>query len=107
MANRNRAYYRKMRIKHINRQKRINKSYGWYWYYKYDGMYSKGKIHCSCGLCSAKTRNKGYKRRHVRGNYAPNINYKPSDLKIVKAMEQEEKEWKDGTLEQDFRDEKI
>ena len=89
MANRNRAYYRKMRAKHINRKKRV----GWYWHYKYDGMYSKGKIHCSCGMCSAKTRNKKYKRRHVHGNYAPNINYKHSDLQKIQSMDDKEKDW--------------
>lgn len=103
MANRNRAYYRKMRIKHINRKKRINRDYGWYWHYEHDGMYSKGKIHCSCGWCSPKTRNKGYKRRHVYGNYFPSINYKPSDLRKVEAMDYAEKDWNEGSLEQGCR----
>lgn len=26
-----------------------------YWFYKHEGQYRKGKIHCSCPMCSAKT----------------------------------------------------
>lgn len=58
---------------------------------KYRGELNKGKIHCSCHLCSAKTRNKG-KRRHLYGNYAPNLNYKISDLKKIQSMNFKEKE---------------
>lgn len=29
--------------------------------YKFDGQYIKGKIHCSCPLCAAKTGKNGYK----------------------------------------------
>lgn len=48
---RNRAYLRSVRYKNIRRKKRISKSvYGLDWY-KHDGQYSKGKIHCGCGLC--------------------------------------------------------
>lgn len=48
---RNRAYFRNMRRKSIQRKKRISNSvYGFDWY-KHDGQYSKGKIHCGCGLC--------------------------------------------------------
>lgn len=56
------------------------------------GMLNKNKIHCSCGMCSTKTRNKSPKRRTVHANYAPNINYKYSDLKKIECMEQKEKE---------------
>jgi len=61
--NRDRGYYRKERIKHIQRKKRICDEV---WndgdtYFKFDGQYSKGKIHCSCSLCAAKTRVNGYK----------------------------------------------
>lgn len=55
MANHNRAYYRRMRAKHIRRKKRIVNAYHGYWYYPFDGMYSKGKIHCSCIMCRNKT----------------------------------------------------
>ncbi len=58
------AYTREMRNKHIARKKRICRAiYGGsshklnesptpgFWY-KVDGRYSKGKIHCSCKMCT-------------------------------------------------------
>ena len=47
------AYKREMRNKVIARKKRIDRAVhagveGWY---KYDGQYSKGKIHCGCIIC--------------------------------------------------------
>lgn len=59
---RGKGYTRKMRAKHIKRKKNIvlhvspwmqslNNGNGWY---PHDGQYSKGKIHCSCPLCSIK-----------------------------------------------------
>ena len=45
-------------------------------YYDNLHQYSKNKIHCSCLLCSSKTKNKGPKRRKA---YAPSVNYKVSD----------------------------
>ena len=48
---RTRAERRELRNKHIRRKKNIcTKAYGWDWY-KHDGQYSKGKIHCSCKMC--------------------------------------------------------
>ena len=45
------GYRRYVRNKTILRKKRISNSvYGLDWY-KHDGQYSKGKIHCGCGLC--------------------------------------------------------
>ena len=44
---RDRGYYREMREKHIKRKKKMSAHY---WHYKYDGQYSKGKIHCSCEM---------------------------------------------------------
>ena len=57
------AYTRKMRAKHIKRKKDIiHKVYPWLGeWYKHDGQYSKGKIHCSCPLCSYKA----YIGKHV------------------------------------------
>ena len=52
-------------------------------------QYSKNKIHCSCPMCSAKTRNKG-RRRVLHANYSPSINYKMTDLKRVQSMKDEE-----------------
>ena len=45
------AYRRYVRNKVIQRKKRISRAiYGLDWY-KCDGKYSKGKIHCGCELC--------------------------------------------------------
>ena len=55
-------------------------------YYNNLHQYSKNKIHCSCPLCSAKTRNKG-KRRYKSGNYMRHLNYKISELKRQIAMD--------------------
>ena len=63
-----------------------------YWIVKARGQLNKGKIHCSCGMCMAKTRNKG-KKRHVHGNYAPAINYKISDSRRVQQMDWDESHW--------------
>ena len=44
-------YRRYVRNKTISRKKHISNSvYGFDWYH-HDGQYSKGKIHCGCGLC--------------------------------------------------------
>lgn len=55
---RTRAFTRKMRAKHITRKKNIVSHWHWWGdnpsYYPHDGMYSKGKIHCSCKLCKSK-----------------------------------------------------
>ena len=74
----NKAYARKMRWKHIQRKKKIaEKLYG-HGYYKCDGKYDKGKVHCSCPMCSRKTNNKG-KNRLKHGNYYPSKDWKQSD----------------------------
>ena len=64
---RTRDYHRKMRAKHIKRKKNIVSHYAafrvfdGFTYYKHDGMFSKGKIHCSCPLC----KEKAYYGKHV------------------------------------------
>ena len=54
-----------MRAKHIKRKKAITSHYGdrrfAYSYYPHDGMFSKGKIHCSCRMC----RGKDFFGRHI------------------------------------------
>lgn len=47
-------------------------------------QYSKNKIHCSCPICSAKTRNKGHRRKAK--NYAPSINYSRMDKRRYDSM---------------------
>ena len=64
MNKRSRDYYRKMRAKHIKRKKKIVSNWRWWGqvpYYKHDGMFSKGKIHCSCPLC----KDKAYYGKHI------------------------------------------
>lgn len=89
MTTHNRGYYREQRNKHIRRKKRIIHMLNDYWHFEYEGVLSKGKIHCSCGMCMGKTRNKNYSRRHIHGNYAPSINYKPSDLRKIQSMNEQ------------------
>ena len=59
----------------------------------YDNLhqYSKNKIHCSCPMCSAKTRNKGHRRK--RKNYAPAINYTMADLRQMMRMAASEEDY--------------
>ena len=50
-------------------------------YYNNLHQYSKNKIHCSCPICSTKTRNKGHRRYKTKaGNFCRSINYGKSDL---------------------------
>lgn len=85
---------RKLSFQKAIRKKRIIDRYSWskdYPYYDNLHQYSKNKIHCSCPMCSQKTRNKG-KRRNKCNNYSRQISYKPSDLKKVISMDQDENE---------------
>ena len=79
---RDRGYFREMREKHIKRKKKISKHYCWH--YKFDGQYSKGKIHCSCPMCRNKTGG---------GAWTPEPNWKHSDAVTIKAMDQEMREY--------------
>ena len=49
---RSRAYTREVRNKAIARKKKINGYHHDMGWYKFDGMYSKGKVHCSCVMCA-------------------------------------------------------
>jgi len=54
------AYWRRFqRQRHILRKKRIARALYGRDYYEYNGMYDKGKIHCSCWMCSSKRRHHG------------------------------------------------
>ena len=106
---RKRAWRRYKNYAKAMRKRKIDMSSNW-WFKKYnndpftfwiDGyrcgwydnlhQYSKNKIHCSCPMCSAKTRNKG-KRRHNKP-YAPSINYSMMDKRRQMAMDEDEKEF--------------
>lgn len=60
----------------------------------YDNLhqYSKNKIHCSCPMCSRKSRNKGKHRKHADG-YKGILNYKHSDKKRINAMDQDRQDF--------------
>ena len=61
--NRSRDYYRHHRERAIQRKKGIARRY---WHYNHDGQYSKGKIHCSCRMCSSKTNTDGWAMSDMR-----------------------------------------
>lgn len=75
-------------------KQRLDHKLSWNGYYFYNNLhqYSKNKIHCSCSMCSEKTRNKGH-RRWKAGNYSRSINYKISDLRRWLMMNDQEKEF--------------
>ena len=90
------AYYREMAWRNAIRKRRIARkvypSESGLEYYPNLHQFSKNKIHCSCPLCSAKTRNKGKRRKNVHG-FSPSINYKISDLKKIQRLEFSEKDF--------------
>ena len=91
---RGKAFTRNERNKHIAHRKNIAEHIYGFAYYPDDGRYNKGKVHCSCWMCSrfSKTNNKG-KHRLLPGNYAPSINWSPSDTVKLNSMEDDLKEW--------------
>lgn len=94
MSNRTRDYTRKMMFKKAIRKKRLAETHSWnrdFPWYNNLHEYSKNKIHCSCPMCSEKTRNKG--RRAKGPIWAKSINYKHSDLVKQLRMDSSEKEF--------------
>lgn len=71
--------------------------YGWE-YYDNLHQYSKNKIHCSCPMCSAKTKNKGTHK--IRQVYAPVRNYTKSDLLKIEKLNAQLKEYLRGELDE-------
>lgn len=90
MENRGRAYNRDVSRRKALRKKRISDNF-WphaaeYPYYDNLHQYSKNKIHCSCPMCSQKSKNKG---RRARKNYNPTHNFKASDVRKFEKMDNE------------------
>ncbi|NGP46238.1 hypothetical protein G4V62_15225 [Bacillaceae bacterium SIJ1] len=56
-TNRPRAYYQHHRWRVMKRKSKLVRQLQWH--VKYAGMLSKGKIHCSCWMCSQKTKKDG------------------------------------------------
>ena len=88
MFNTDRGLRRKRDFVHAIRKMAKCDKFPWY-----DNLhqYSKNKIHCSCPMCSPKTRNKGNRRHGARG-WEHSINYKISDLRKHKDMDYQEEE---------------
>ena len=95
MKNRSKEYNRHKSLVKAKRKQKISRSIysSAFWsgdYYNNLHQYSKNKIHCSCGLCSAKTRNKSESRRKIPRNYAPNYNPSIKDKKSLERLDYEE-----------------
>ena len=88
------AYNRDVSIRKALRKKRLAREIYHSWknfeweYYDNLHQFSKNKIHCSCPICSTKTRNKGH-RRYRKGCYHRAINYKRNDLVRMIKMDQD------------------
>lgn len=87
-----RAYLRAKSWSHAIRKRKLDKEITPYSNGEelYDNLhqYSKNKIHCSCAMCVAKTKNKGH-RRTKSGNYAPSINWAISDKRQIERLKEE------------------
>lgn len=92
MKNSSRGYNRDVSIRKALRKRRISRQVYWDDVDYYDNLhqYSKNKIHCSCPLCSQKTKNKGKRKK---GNYNRTLNYKASDYKKIERLENEREEY--------------
>lgn len=82
---RNRAWRRKKNFSKGRRKKNIVRAVCKNWQFKYDGQYIKGKIHCSCPLCSCKTNN--------NGRWGVAMNWKHSDAQKIMSMDSQIKEF--------------
>ncbi|MFJ7935800.1 hypothetical protein [Sporosarcina sp. NPDC096371] len=61
--NRSRSYYRHHRNRVIQRKLKIARRLGWH--VQDIGRFAKGKVHCSCWMCSQKTKRDGYPHSQV------------------------------------------
>ena len=108
---RNRAWRRKKDFYKAIRKRKIDLDCTWWFevpadfmnfnvsggFYKNLHQYSKNKVHCSCPMCSAKTKNKGNSRlKHA--NYSPSINYKPSEKRKIDSMNYEIENYEDDFI---------
>ena len=90
MKSNSHAYNRDVSRRKALRRKRISK--------EVDGItypalhcYSKNKIHCSCPMCSAKSKNRGARRKRS-WNWEPTYNWKISDWRKIEAMNADKEE---------------
>jgi hypothetical protein len=82
---RTRAERRKNNWNKANHKKHLAENIHCGKWYRHINQYSKGKIHCSCPLCSPKTNN--------RGRYGSAMNYKHSDQQKIDALDNQVKEF--------------
>ncbi|MEK4487222.1 hypothetical protein MHH81_16975 [Psychrobacillus sp. FSL H8-0484] len=61
--NRSRSYYRHHRKRVIQRKVKIANQYEWN--VRYAGQFAKGKVHCSCSMCSRKTKRDGFTHSQI------------------------------------------
>lgn len=93
---------RRLSILKALRKRRIDSYSNWYsaergyGYYNNLHQYSKNKIHCSCPMCSAKTKNKGHRKKNW---WAPPHNYKISDVRKINRLEYQDGEETTNVLE--------
>ena len=84
-----RAYNRDVSKRKALRKRRITQEVYWggkdHPYYDNLHQFSKNKIHCSCPMCSVKSKNKG-KRREKAWNY-PTYNWKIADRRRFERMD--------------------
>ena len=90
MKERTRAERRKKDFAKAIRKKKITEEVYWggkeYPYYDNLHQYSKNKIHCSCPICSCKTKNKGRTKAPWTKSYNPSI----SDMRKIEKMDYED-----------------
>lgn len=92
MAERTRAERRHNNVKKALRKRNLAKEIyydmpGWEWFNNLH-QYSKNKIHCSCGMCTSKTKNKT--KRHVHANYDPSYNPSIHDRRQIEKLNYQE-----------------
>lgn len=75
------SHSKALRKYHIDRDRAAGR---WSLWYSDLHRYDKGKIHCSCPMCSAKTNNKN--RSGARG-WEPSKNWSIADQKKLNSME--------------------
>ena len=61
--NRSRSYYRHHRRRVIQRKLKIAE-HGWH--VRFPGQFAKGKVHCSCWMCTQKTNKDGFPHSQIR-----------------------------------------
>lgn len=94
MSRRNRGWRRRKDYYKGRRKKNIVLSIYKVPWYKHDGQYIKGKIHCSCPICTSKTRDR---KRAWSGSI---VHYKHSDQQKMDRMHSQIEEYEKINLKE-------